>query len=808
MWKRIARYILRHKIVLLVILIAITAFMAFQAPKVELSYEYAPLLPKKDAVYQENQEFIKKFGASSDVMVIGIQKDDFFSIDHFSRWVALSKELMTVDGVEGTLSVSNAYDLVKNSEEGKFQLKPIFPDAVQNQEQLDSLVSKLKGLPFYDGQLYNPETNTYLMAITVSKAKMATPKRVEMVESIVEVCEKYSSDTQQELHYSGIPYIRVIQSQKVKNEFSYFTLAALAIVILILFLIFRSFKLVFFPVIVVIIAVVWTVGLMATLGFKITLLTGMIPPLLIVIGIPNCIFLVNKYQAEFRKHGNKVKALQRTIMKIGNATFLSNLTTAAGFATFLITSSDILRQFGLIASVNIMAVFVTSLIIIPTAFSFLAPPKEKDTRHLEDGFINKVTEKLVFITAYHRKYVYTAFTLIVLGSIYGISMMKSTGYMVDDIPEKDPIYVDLKFFESNFHGLMPLEVTIDTRKPNGIMRMSNLAKIEELNEELKPFTDLSPSLSVVNLLKFAKQSFYNGDPQYYNMPSSNELSFIYKYIDQVGNSNSIGEVKSFIDSTKQATRISFRVKDVGTVKMEELLANIKQKTDTIFPADKYTVHITGASVVSLKGTEYLITNLFQSLGLAVLLIALFMALMFNSRRMVLLALVPNLIPLLFTAAIMGYFNIPIKASTILVFSIAFGISVDNTIHFLTKYRQELKLTAWSIGESVQLALREIGVSMIYNSSVLFFGFGIFSFSSFGGTVALGILVSLTLLVALISNLVLLPSLLMWLQRRATTKYFQEPLIEIFDEEVDIEFDNLVIETVPVQEVIVKKPIES
>jgi predicted RND superfamily exporter protein len=337
--------------------------------------------------------------------------------------------------------------------------------------------------------------------------------------------------------------------------------------------------------------------------------------------------------------------------------------------------------------------------------------------------------------------------------------------------------------------------------------MANLAKIEELNGELASLTDLSPSLSVVNLLKFAKQSFYNGDEQYYAMPSSNELSFIYKYIDQAGKSNSVGQIKTFIDSAKQSTRISYRVKDVGTLRMEDLISNIKAKTDTIFPADKYTVHVTGGSVVFLKGTEYLIINLFQSLGLAVILISLFMAMLFNSRKMVLLSLVPNIIPLLFTAGIMGYFSIPIKASTILVFSIAFGISVDNTIHFLTKYRQELKLTAWSISDSVQLALRETGISMIYTSSVLFFGFGIFSFSSFGGTVALGILVSLTLLVALISNLILLPSLLMWLQRRATTKYFQEPLIEIFDEEVDIEFDNLVIETSSSTENNKVKPIE-
>jgi predicted RND superfamily exporter protein len=475
-------------------------------------------------------------------------------------------------------------------------------------------------------------------------------------------------------------------------------------------------------------------------------------------------------------------------MKIGNATFLTNLTTASGFATFLITSSDILREFGLIASVNIMAVFITSLIIIPTAFSFLDPPNEKDTRHLKDSVVDKITGKLVHITLNHRKTVYIIFSSILIISIFGITMMKSTGFMVDDIPEDDPIYMDLKFFESNFDGLMPLEIAIDTKKPNGALRVSNLKKIETFSNKLSEYEELSPSLSLINMLKFSKQAFYNGKEKYYSLPNNREQSFILSYVDKSG--GDIGDLKAFLDSTKQTARISYRVKDVGTTRMENLLSEIRNTISEIFPEDKYKVSVTGASVVFVKGTQYLVRSLFQSLSLAIFLIAVFMALMFNSRRMVLLALVPNIIPLLFTAGLMGFADIPIKASTILVFSIAFGISVDNTIHFLAKYRQELKITNWNIGQSVILALRETGVSMIYTSSVLFFGFGIFSFSGFGGTVALGILVSLTLLIALISNLVLLPSLLMWLQRRATTMYFKEPLLEIFDEEEDIEHDEL------------------
>ena len=241
---------------------------------------------------------------------------------------------------------------------------------------------------------------------------------------------------------------------------------------------------------------------------------------------------------------------------------------------------------------------------------------------------------------------------------------------------------------------------------------------------------------------------------------------------------------SFIDSARQLTRISIRAKDVGTKRMEELYGLFRSDVDSIFDKNDYDIIITGSSVTFFKGTQYLQKNLFMSLGLAIFLISLSMALMFSSWRMVVMSLIPNIIPLIFTAAIMGFAGIPIKASTILVFSIAFGISVDNTIHFLAKYRQELKVTGWNISRSVVLALRETGVSMLYTSVVLFFGFGIFSLSSFGGTVALGVLVSLTLLVALTSNLILLPSLLMGLDKLTTTDNFRKPLLEIYDEEDD------------------------
>ena len=788
MWIKVSKIILRKKYIFLVVLAIITAFFGFYAFRVEMSYEYSSLLPKKDQAYKDYRHFIDVFGEEGNLIVIGTQDPDFFRLDHFKRWQQYCSELSAIDGVGGLISVANSYNLEKNTDERRFEIQKIFPDVINTQEELDSFVEVLNSIPFYNHLLYNNKTDAYLLAITVNKEKMESKEREQLIRAIQKISNQFEKDEQIDMRYSGLPYIRVVSSIKIKKELYFFSFLALSICILVLFFFFRSFKAVFFPVMIVAISVIWALGMLSLLGYKITLLSGMIPPLLIVIGIPNSVYMLNKFHHEFLSHGNKIKALQRVIIKIGNATFFTNLTTAAGFATFIIVKSDILKQFGIITSLNIMGLFVLSLLLIPIIFSIIGPPSERHVNHLEKKFIAKIINRLIKITQYHRKTVYVVTVLVILSGFYGITMMKTSGYMVDDIPEHDPIYVDLKFFENNFDGIMPLEIMIDTKKPGGAMQMSTFEKIDELENRMAEYSELSQPLSLLNLLKFAKQAFYNGLENYYSLPNNRERSFIMQYA-ETGEENA-GLLHSFMDSTRQITRVSIRVKDVGTNRMEELYSDFKADVDSIFTPENYDVTVTGSSVTSFKGTQYLLKNLFQSLALAILLISGFMAVMFSSWRMVVMSLIPNVIPLIITAAIMGFANIPIKASTILVFSIAFGISVDNTIHFLSKYRQELNATNWDIGQSVILALRETGVSMIYTSVVLFFGFGIFSLSDFGGTVALGVLVSVALLVAVTSNVILLPSLLTSLERLTTTKSFKEPLLHIYDQEEDIELDEL------------------
>ncbi|HRS53636.1 MAG TPA: efflux RND transporter permease subunit, partial [Bacteroidales bacterium] len=495
---------------------------------------------------------------------------------------------------------------------------------------------------------------------------------------------------------------------------------------------------------------------------------------------------------EFKAHQNKIKALSRIIQKVGFATLLTNLTTAVGFGAFIFSKNQLMYEFGLIASINIILLYIFSLFLIPIFFSYLPPPQSRHIKHLNNLKIKWLVDKILFIVQNKRGIVFLVSFMLFLISIIGTTRLTTTGNIVDDIPIRDPLYKDLLFFEKNFKGVMPFEISIDTKKKRGVMRLSTLKKINQLQDSLKKYPQLSSPLSIVEVVKFARQAFYNGDSSMYDLPSNNELMFMSDYIPKIDNKKKT-ILNSFVDTNMQVARISVQIANIGTKEIKNIKNDIKPKIDSLFDNADYKVTVTGTSIVFLKGTEYLTENLLQSLIIAIILISILMALLFTSWRMVIVALIPNILPLLCTAGMMGYMNIAIKPSTIIIFSIALGISVDNSILFLSRYRQQLRDTKWEIRKSILNALKETGYSMMYSSSVLFLGFAIFIFSSFGGTQSLGYLISFTLFIALCSNLLLLPSILLYFDNIATTKAFEEPFLEIFDEEHDIELDELQIE---------------
>ncbi|WP_339706540.1 efflux RND transporter permease subunit [uncultured Kriegella sp.] len=782
-WEATARIILRNRILILVLIAGFTVFLGLQWENMRFSNSQANLLPDDHPVNIEYQSFLKQFGEEGNAIVFAVKDSALFTPENFKRWNKFSKQVDAFPEVDFVLSTDNLQELVRDKDENQFVLEPLIKSELNSKQEVDSLRRHLfNDLPFYNRLLFNKESGTIRTIANLDKDIVNTSVRKDFIlRDLTNLITDFEEDTGLDMHVSGMPYIRTMNSQNIIDEIGKFILAALGVTSLIFFFFFRSFRATFISMSVVIVGVMWAFGVLGLLQYEITVLTALIPPLIIVIGIPNCIFLINKYQQEVKKHGNQALSLQRVISKIGNATLMTNMTTASGFATFIITDSKLLKEFGIVASINIIGIFILSLLIIPIVYSFMSLPKTKHLKHLNKRWIDTFVNWMERIVRERRISVYIVSIILLVVSIIGIYQIDISGSPIEDMPKKAAFFKDIRFFEKEFDGIMPVEIVVDTKRPNGVLKSSTLKSMDQLGDVIEEIPELSKPVSVVNLVKYSKQAFYNGIPKYYQLPTTQENNFIMDVARKSSGNSDL--LKNFVDSTGQTARITTFMKDVKTSRMETIEARLKENINKYFPPDRYEVYMTGSALLFLKGTKYLVKNLVMSLALAIGLIALFMAYLFRSFRMIIISLIPNLLPLVITAGVMGFAGVPIKPSTILVFSIAFGISVDDTIHFLAKYRQELIANKWRIQKSVYAALRETGVSMFYTSIVLFFGFSVFVISNFGGTVALGALVSATLLFAMLANLILLPSLLLSLERNIANKeVLKKPQIDILPKE--------------------------
>ena len=791
-WDSVSNLILRNRILIISLLILATSFFISQWQYIKFSNTEANLLPDKHEVNLEYLDFTDKFGEEGNLIVIGIKDSLLFTTENLNAWNNLSKVLKDTNFVESVIAIGDLQKLKKDKKKQQFYLEPFIRDTISSDIELISIKKELfEKYPFYDEFLFNTKTKSVRTAIHLKKSIVNEAGRETYINNfLIPKVESFEAKYNLDIKISGMPYVRTKNAENIKSEISTFVILALIITSIIFFLFFRSYRATFISLFVVMIGVVWTVGILGLFiintppgDFEISVLTGLIPPLIIVIGIPNCIFLINKYQHEVNKHGNKAKSLQKVITKIGNATLMTNVTTASGFATFIITNSKLLKEFGIVASLSILAIFILCILIIPIIYSFLPIPEEKHLEHLNRTWINSLGDWIEKTVKKSKINIYIISVLLLVTSIIGIYQIRISGSIIDDMPQKADWFDDIMFYEKEFNGIMPLEILINTKRKKGVTKLSTIKKMSKIEDVILEIPELSKPISMVSLVKYSKQAYYNGNPKYYQVPTSQENSFILSYAKNSTSDSDVDLIKNYVDSTGQYTRITAFMKDMEIEKMEEIEKKLNYEISKIMPSDNFEVSITGKAYLFQKGTKYLVKNLILSLSLAIFLIALLMAYMFRSLKMIFISLIPNLLPLIVTAGLMGYLGVAIKPSTILIFSIAFGIAVDDTIHFLAKYRQELITNNWEVKKSVYNALRETGVSMFYTSIVLFFGFSVFTVSNFGGTVALGALVSATLLFALLSNLLLLPSMLLSLEDSiANEKVLKEPLIKIIEDE--------------------------
>ena len=775
MWKSLGKFVLQYRLQLLIALFAVTAIMGYFARQVTLTYDFAKAIPVDNPKYLDYVAFRQKFGDDGNLLVIGIQTNKIFELNTFNAYRHLEDQLKKVSNVENILSIPSSINLHKDELSEKLIPVRIFADTTSTQAGLDSAKAVFLNLPFYRTLLHNPETNTYLMGVRINKDSLNSSKRTNIVNNIINEVNVFEAQTKIDAHLSGLPLIRTLVADKIQKEMKIFLIGSLVLSALILLIFFRSFSTTILSLLVVILGVIWSVGILFLCGYKITILTALTPPLVVVIGIPNCIYFINKYHTAYLDSFDKNKSLVDMVSKMGVVTLFCNITAAIGFGVFALTHSAILKEFGVVAGISIMLIFVISFILLPAALSYLPVPKPAQTRYLNNKFIVNFLLKIEHWVINHKKLVFSTTAIVLAFAIAGIFKLKTVAFIVDDLPKDDKIYTDLKFFEKNFKGVMPLEIVVDTKKRRGLGGMRALTvfeKVDTLSQYISAQKEMNRPLSIAEGLKFVKQAFYDGDSVNYQLPNSSDVAFLGEYLktgknDSSSKNNFTKMLSAFMDTAKQSTRVSINMADVGTKQLTVLLSGIQQQTDRLFDTAQYKVTLTGTSITFLEGSRFIINGLKESILYAFILIAVCMLYLFKSARILVCSLIPNIIPLIITAGVMGWAGVPLKPSTVLVFSVALGIAIDITIRFLVNYKQELPAYDNDINATVSATIKNTGLSIVYTSMVLIAGFIIFCVSSFGGTKSLGWLTSITLLVATFTNLILLPVLLLLFAPKST-----------------------------------------
>jgi predicted RND superfamily exporter protein len=871
MWQKIANVILRNRLFIVGVICLLTVFFGYFAlTGLKIDNKYGNMLPKDTVAQTHYLKFKELFGEDGGTLIMAIENDSLYTEENFLKWKEMGDSILTYDGIVSIVSEATLFTISNNTKENKFEAKRIFSDVTYQEKSIEAIKKEIKQSPVYRDILYNDSSKVSIMLIGIDERFLMDQKKADVVVQIEKVAASYEKHFGR-IRYAGLPHLRVIIGKKVISEMYVFIGLSILVTSILLWLFFRSIRVVIMCNVVVGVAVIWSMGSIGILGFNISILMALIPPLMIVIGIPNCIFLLTKYHQEYKDHGNKVKALSRVIRKIGTATFLTNFTTALGFSTFVFTNSEKLTEFGIVASLNILLVFFLSITILPIVLSYSKVPKNRHLKHLDRKLATVLIEKLVFIAENRRKRVYIVLVCVMTLSLIGLFKIEATGNITSDLPEGNAILEDIHFMQERFGGSIPFEIMVDYKSKNKLFATETLKKVEDVQKHFVSDTLFARSVSIVDFIKVINMAYYGNDPEQYKLISGRDKLRLKQYLDNFNMANANGggfTIKELVDTSHTTLRIRTQMKDIGSYEVAQKVETLQVRLDSMFNPEKkeieslyakiskgkneyldslvyghsgvynnltallskgdsevqyafdmnpekikdyyanadfnnqlreaidedyYDVILTGTAVVASEGTQYLVINLFTSLIFAVIAIAILMAILFRSWRMVVVSLLPNLIPLVFTGGIMGWFGIPLKPSTLLVFSIAFGISVDDTIHYLAKYRQELKTQRLDIKGCVLMAIREAGLGMFYTSIILFCGFCVFTLSEFGGTQALGLLISLTLLVAMVTNLIVLPTMLLSLEKKLTTKTFTEPYFDVYDDD-DIDLDELNIDS--------------
>lgn len=740
-------------LLVLTIIAILTALSVFYASRLRFDYNFDNFFPKGDPDLAYYFSYRDKFGNDNDYLLIGLDNGgSLFDRQFLQKVDTLARFMQQQPHVESVLSPTTVKSPIIE-QFGYFEIPYLHPDEPERYTQDSILIYQSRELV---GTLFSEDATAVSLFVQTSDDLGKEPGD-SLISAMYGEIERLGL---REHHVAGKVLAQSVFIEKMKIELAIFMSASILLVILFLWIAFRTAWGVLVPLVVVLLSVIWSLGVMGLFNKPIDVMTVLLPTIMFVVGMSDVIHIMSRYITEIGQGATKIQALRVTIREVGMATLLTSLTTSVGFLTLLTTSIVPIQEFGVYTAIGIFLAFVLAFTVLPAILLLIKRPNPRRARRTDLSWPMLLRRVYTFVLRRPYPILYTSMGIVLI-SLIGISMIKVDTTLLEDLGDDDPIIKDFQYFEEKFSGVRPFELHLIAGPDKSMYDLEVLQEVDQLETYLYQTYGLNFITSPATVVRAIHRAQNGGLPDYYTLPASQrEMKQVQRRLAAFSKRS---ELRAVVTADQREGRLAGKMTDVGSVRAAELNDSLRAFIDQRINPELLQTRITGSAVMLDKNNDYVVSNMLQGLLIAFLVVALLVGLIFRSLRMVLISLVPNIIPLLMIGGIMGFLGINMTVSVSIIFTIAFGIAVDDTIHFLGKLKVELR-KGKSLPYAIKTTIISAGKAIIITSCILVAGFLTLVLSSFDATFYVGVFVSLTLVFAVVADLLLLPVLILYFYR--------------------------------------------
>ena len=728
----------------LIVISLITIFSIIQLFFLKFDFTIENLFPENDQEVEQYYSFRDEFGREDNIISLTYNCDDPFLLKNYLENKKITQNLSKINGISNILSISNLGIELNISETN-------LPDENLTQKQLDEIRNYIFKYSIFTNNLISEDGTITSIILEVDESFNDHPGRLKIMKDIENIIDNSNWDW----YETGIPVLRTKYVQYMIGDFIKFFPPVTIILLLVLYIMFKSMKIVLLPILTVFISVIWILGLMSLFDFSINIITYIVPTLVMIVGVADSVHILIKYNQDIKISNNTKISIKKTIQGIGNAILLTSLTTSIGFLSLLSTNIVMIKEFGFLVAIGVLIAFLVSIFLIPPLLILMDNTYPLKTKSSKKGIRYYILKQIVEVNKNHHLIILIISSIFIALFIYFASKVESNSALLDDLSSGNELFDDMKFTEENMGAVFPFEVIITAKDEknnfieNGIANSRIIVFVDKIQKKINSIPEIRKTISVVDYLDIIHDNFNEEfeEKSYLN----DELIFQYFVLNE-------DIFQNLINFEYSKTRISARIKDINSTRAKEIVKEINEWKSENIP-DDIQISLTGTTLMALKVNDYLVNNLIISFLIAFGVIFVSMGFLFKSLKLAIFSMIPNLIPILFMAAIMGIFDIKLRPTTAMTFAIAFGIAVDDTIHYMVRFRQELSMNNGNFIEANSETIFSTGNAIISTSLILGCGFLVMVSSNFLPSRDFGFLSAITMFGAIIGDLFFLPTML-------------------------------------------------